>query len=94
MHQRVGTCSLCGGDVYGHRGAWMSVTPPPVDTCSACGAVAAADVIEMRRPSQRTVVEESPSSGTWKITCNERGEWNYVRVVDSSEVARIPVCIF
>jgi hypothetical protein len=50
MNQRVGTCSLCGGDVMGHRGAWWSVLPPPPDRCFGCGAVAAADVIEMLRP--------------------------------------------
>ena len=49
MHQRVGTCSLCGGDVYGYRGAWYAFIPPPPDKCSQCGAVRAEDVIEMRR---------------------------------------------
>lgn len=48
--QRVGTCSICGGDVVGYRGAWMSVTPPPPDQCSRCGARRADDVIEMARP--------------------------------------------
>lgn len=47
--QRVGTCSLCGGDVVGVRGAWMSILPPPPDRCSSCGAVRADDVIEMRQ---------------------------------------------
>ena len=58
MRQRIGTCSLCGGDVVGYRGAWHSVSPPPPDTCSGCGAVARgqSDVIEMvpapvRRPA-------------------------------------------
>ncbi len=48
---RVGTCSLCGGDVIGHRGAWWGTLPPPADSCSTCGAVRAdaADVIPMRR---------------------------------------------
>ena len=49
MEQRVGTCSLCGGDVVGYRGVWMSILPPPPDRCANCGAVSAADVIEMRR---------------------------------------------
>jgi hypothetical protein len=51
MTQRVGTCSLCGGDVMGIRGAWWSVLPPPPDHCSACGAVSAYDVIPMFRPT-------------------------------------------
>ena len=45
--QRVGTCSICGGSVYGIRGAWYSVNPPPPDKCSRCEAVAASDVIRM-----------------------------------------------
>lgn len=47
MEQRVGSCSICGGDVMGYRGVWMAVVPPPPDRCSGCGAVAAADVIQM-----------------------------------------------
>jgi len=50
--QRVGTCSLCSGDVYGHRGPWMGTTPPAPDRCVACGAVRDEDVIVMR-PSRR-----------------------------------------
>jgi hypothetical protein len=49
MYQRVGSCSLCGGDVMGERGAWWSVAPPSPDTCSLCGAVRNDDVIEMKR---------------------------------------------
>jgi hypothetical protein len=53
MTQRVGTCSICGGDVMGFRGVWMGVTPPPPDECCQCGAVSRTDVIPMtprRRP--------------------------------------------
>lgn len=48
---RVGACSLCGGDVIGHRGAWFAVIPPPADQCSQCRAIRADvdDVIPMRR---------------------------------------------
>ena len=52
MTQRVGTCSLCGGDVMGYRGVWLSMLPPPPDHCASCGAVSASDVVEMRRYPQ------------------------------------------
>lgn len=48
--QRIGVCSICGGEVVGYRGAWMATIPPPPDRCTSCGAVRAADVIEMVRP--------------------------------------------
>lgn len=50
--QRVGTCSLCGGSVHGHRGAWWGIQPPPPDHCLHCGAVAKTDVIEMQPAPQ------------------------------------------
>jgi len=53
MRQRIGTCSLCGGDVMGYRGAWYSVLPPPPDECTSCGAVVASDVIEMALAPRR-----------------------------------------
>jgi hypothetical protein len=49
--QRVGTCSRCGGDVIGVRGAWCSTEPPPPDRCVGCGAVASSDVIKMQEPT-------------------------------------------
>ena len=52
MEERVGTCSACGGDVIGYRGAWWGISPPPGDQCARCGAVRADDVIEMR-PARR-----------------------------------------
>lgn len=52
--QRVGSCSICGGDVVGYRGIWMCINPPPPDKCSGCGAVAAGDVIKMSPAPQRT----------------------------------------
>ena len=52
MKQRVGTCSICGGDVIGYRRLWQSMSPPPTDTCAQCGAVRREDIIEMRpRPA-------------------------------------------
>ena len=64
MRQRIGTCSLCGGDVMGYRGAWHSVLPPPPDKCASCGAVAAgqSDVIEMV-PTKQLVIPDI-TSGT------------------------------
>jgi hypothetical protein len=41
MEQSIGSCSLCGGDVVGHVGAWWSVLPPPPARCTSCGARAA-----------------------------------------------------
>ena len=69
MNQRVGSCSICGGDVTGFRGPWMGVTPPPPDECSQCGAVAGADVIRMTpRPGAsptRTVYGGTLTDITW-----------------------------
>ncbi len=67
--QRVGTCSRCGGDVVGHRGVWMSVTPPPPDRCSSCGAVRADDVIQMSPPP----VAPRQGSGEFRIAPNTGG---------------------
>jgi len=50
MEQRIGSCSLCGGDVRGFVGVWMGVTPPLPPRCTGCGARPAGDVIEMRKP--------------------------------------------
>lgn len=47
MLTRVGICSQCGGDVVGYRGSWHSISPPPPDQCSQCGAYRAGQVIEM-----------------------------------------------
>ena len=54
MMQRIGTCSLCDGDVMGYHGAWGSIFRPPPPTCAQCGAVARrGDVIRMT-PAPRT----------------------------------------
>ena len=53
MEQRVGTCSICLGDVWGFRGAWYGINPPPPDKCRGCGAVAASDVIPMAKPKTK-----------------------------------------
>jgi hypothetical protein len=67
MNQRIGSCSLCGGDVYGHVGPWWGTIPPPPPTCGSCGAVARSDdTIEMVRPrqAQTTVTITGVTGGT------------------------------
>lgn len=55
----IGTCSICGGDVVAHDGAWYGVCPPPPPQCQRCGARPKAPMIEMDRRTawqiQRTV---------------------------------------
>jgi len=41
MLQKIGVCSLCGGDVMAYTGAWGGTQPPPPPTCSTCKAVSA-----------------------------------------------------
>lgn len=55
--ERIGTCSICGGDVIGTRGAYWSVVPPGPDTCGSCGAIAKGsnDVIEMEPRGHRRI---------------------------------------
>lgn len=64
MEQRVGTCSLCGGPVFGYRGVWGSIDPPPPDRCWSCGAVSASDVIPMVRPTHPSTVYPKTATGT------------------------------
>lgn len=45
MKKRIGTCSICGGDVMGERVDLEYGAHP--DTCSWCGAVRRIDVIQM-----------------------------------------------
>lgn len=70
MNERIGTCSLCGGDVYGYVGAWWGTVPPPPPTCSGCGAVARADdTIEMTRRTYPRATR-SETSTTWTLDGN------------------------
>ena len=54
--KRVGTCSICGGDVMNTRGNWsLRVSVPPPSVCSVCGAVSReriADWIERIEPKE------------------------------------------
>lgn len=61
MKTRIGTCSICGGDVMDHVGAWGSITPPPPATCNKCGAINKNDVIQMY-PSKRILREVNPTT--------------------------------
>lgn len=83
MEERVGTCSLCGGDVIGVRGGWWATTPPPPDTCRGCGAVARHDVITMtrplfRQPTMTTAISGQPTNFEWSP------QWRGVRVLSPS----------
>lgn len=49
----VGLCSICGGVVYAHVGAWYGTVPPAPGKCSKCGAVEA---------SKLPVIDMIPSS--------------------------------
>lgn len=65
----IGKCSLCGGDVYGHKGAWFAVIPPPLSRCSGCGAV------EKREPT----IEMVPT-----IPMESNRDGRYARLVVTS----------
>lgn len=49
--QVIGSCSLCGGDVVGHVGAWYGVIPPPPAVCTQCGAREARQPVIPMRPA-------------------------------------------
>lgn len=66
MNQCIGSCSICGGRVMGHVGAWWSVNPPPPAQCESCGAVEArTPVIPMvpRHPVARKHLPVNPFPG-------------------------------
>ena len=70
MRRRIGTCSICGGDVMGYRGAFQSVNLPPPDTCTQCGAMRRIDVIEM------VPVTRCQQARAWAGTYrDDRGSW-------------------
>jgi uncharacterized Zn finger protein len=53
MYKTIGKCSLCGGNVVKHQGAWMGVIPPRAH-CDKCGAVEDnAPVIKMKKPNSQ-----------------------------------------
>ena len=60
-YRRIGSCSLCGGDVVTPEG-WMSILPPK-PTCRKCGATAkpSGPVIPMEAPVRPTIV-------TWTVS--------------------------
>lgn len=62
MNVRIGTCSICGGDVFGFTGTWMSITPPPPAKCNQCGATDRSDVIQMHKAGGQRL----PFEYTWE----------------------------
>jgi hypothetical protein len=57
MNAKIGTCSICGGDVVGHRGPWGSINPPPPASCTNCGATERRDIIEMSPVKSKKINE-------------------------------------
>lgn len=53
--ERIGSCSLCGGDVMAVTGFYHSIVPPPPPTCSQCGAV--------ERGGRGPVIDMEPAVG-------------------------------
>lgn len=51
MEAPVGTCSICGGEVVKHVGAWHAVVPPR-GRCTSCGGVEASGPVVPMRPAQ------------------------------------------
>ena len=78
----IGRCSICGGDVVTHTGAWWGINPP-IPYCVSCGAVEdkglpeikmrPAKALEQRAISQKefVVVPDpiTPPDPGWKFTC-------------------------
>ncbi len=80
MRQRLGSCSICNGDVMGHVGAWHSVLPPPPPECSSCGARTRDDVIAMvPKPSYKTFKPFKDSSGNGLGLTNKVDNYVYER---------------
>lgn len=76
MDQRIGSCSICGGDVVHWVGAWMSTNPPPAPHCIRCGAVSAASqgpVIPMVPRRDRCASNYPFDDPAWKQASN-RGD--------------------
>jgi D-arabinose 1-dehydrogenase-like Zn-dependent alcohol dehydrogenase len=63
MEQKIGVCSICGGDVVAWRGPWHAVIPPSAPHCTNCGAVEAASepVIPMKRSGARRIGRVCPA---------------------------------
>ncbi len=47
MEKIIGSCSICGGDVWRYIGPWYAIVPPPPPKCISCGATMRAGVIAM-----------------------------------------------
>lgn len=73
MEGRIGTCSICGGDVIGHIGPWHGVVPPTPGRCSQCGAAEERGPVIPMRPATPNDKQHAPG---WlhTITDNTKGE--------------------
>lgn len=69
MDQVIGSCSVCGGEVVAHVGAWWSVLPPPPAHCRGCGASESRGPVIQMKPRERHYVTDA-MTGT-------NGFWHY-----------------
>lgn len=74
MNEKIGVCSLCGGNVYGHVGPWWGVVPPPPARCTRCGAYPvghAERVIPMEHPRGSRPMVYDVRDQTWYNTSGD-----------------------
>src|SRR5688572_2259203 len=63
--QRIGTCSICGGDVVGHVGPFLSTVPPPPPKCRAVAPSAPLTIRSFRCGRVRLGTRLSVPSTGW-----------------------------
>lgn len=81
--QTIGRCSICGGDVVGHVGAWWATIPPPPAKCSQCGAVEARGPVIQMVPTRRQPDCECPRGALCSAADCPRSHspWTYSAMV-------------
>lgn len=74
--QRIGTCSICFGDVVGFRGGGDIHIQTPPARCTSCGATERSDIIEMHpvKGSQTQIVTSSTINLPTAPSEKEEGE--------------------